>query len=126
MNRLVVLARLATWKRAFPWLIYQDGKMYCVDCQNSESNVECSFVTGCVNFRLYSIRSHDQSFSHKQVVAACLARENPQEAPMLRRYFSSVPEHVAPKMFNLAYLVAKKSCPLLCSPALFPWSKITE
>ena len=40
----------ATWKRAFPWLIYQDGKMCCVDCQNSESNVDSSFVTGCVNF----------------------------------------------------------------------------
>ena len=40
-----------------------------VDCQSSESNVsDSSFVAECVNFWLDSIRSHDQPFSHKQVV----------------------------------------------------------
>ena len=43
----------------------------CVDCQNSELNVsDSSFVAGCVNFWLDLIRSHDQPFSHKQVVVS--------------------------------------------------------
>ena len=52
------------WKKMYPWLSYhRDGKMFCNKCLESPnlSNSGSSFVAGCDNFKIESLRSHAKS-----------------------------------------------------------------
>ena len=52
------------WKQLYPWLDYNNGKMFCLRCceYGNLSNDPSSFVTGgCTNLKIDTPRSHDIS-----------------------------------------------------------------
>ena len=72
-----------SWKSDFPWVIHQDGAMFCTWCVEKKnlSDSSSAFVTGgCSNFRLESLRSHAGSVGHKRVEDSFCIAANPQEA----------------------------------------------
>ena len=115
---------LKSWLRDFPWLEHnhQDNIMFCKLCK---SNAGCSdsasvFVTGCNNYRLESIRSHEKSTGHLRVVAAARVAENPQLGRLPQALLIMI-EEVAKKMempFDVAYFVAKREMPFTSFPHL--------
>jgi len=68
----------------YPWLDYKDGKMFCLWCceYGNLSNASSSFVTGgCTNLKISTLRSHDISTGHDNVVKARRAQKN-QRLPL--------------------------------------------
>lgn len=76
------------WSRDFTWLRYDAGAntMHCSLCRDFPRLADASsrfFVeSGNSSFRVHHIQSHDQSYHHKQCLAAGQARANPRQAPM--------------------------------------------
>ena len=74
------------WKQLYPWLEYNNGKMFCLWCceYGNLSNASSSFVTGgCTNLKIDTLRSHDISTGHDNVVKACRAQKHPAVQPLL-------------------------------------------
>ena len=46
-------------KNTFPWVIYNDGKMFCSTCLDFPEEISdaSSFISGCSNFRMESLKS---------------------------------------------------------------------
>ena len=104
------------WKQLYPWLDYNDGKMFCLWCceYGNLSNASSSFVTGgCTNFKIDTLRSHDISTGHDNVVKARCAQKNPAAAPLARaaRIVSEEVQNKIKKLFQIAYFVAKLELP---------------
>ena len=61
---------VSSWLETFDWLRYDDdiGEMFCRLCEKFAPEKSSSFVTGCSNFRLDSLRSHQKCAGH---VSAC-------------------------------------------------------
>ena len=121
------------WKATFPWVYYRDGKMFCQTCREcpQKSNDSSSFVSGCSNFKIESLKSHARSTGHIQAEEAIRAKERPMEAP-LPIALLLVSEEVRQKMeklFDVAYMVAKLELsftiyPGLCSLEKKIWSVV--
>ena len=56
---------LPSWKTGRSWLLYCEDKnlMYCTYCKDNGKSGK--FVTGCNNFRLDALKSHELSEQHK-------------------------------------------------------------
>ena len=83
----------------------KDSKMFCLWCCDSNNlkqpNSTSSFATtGCTNFNIGALRSHDISTSHHDVVKACFAKKQPAAAP-LARALQIVSEEVQNKVKTL-------------------------
>ena len=74
------------WKNTFPWVIYSDGKMFCSTCLDfpEKSSDASSFICGCNNFRMESLRSHAKSTGHIRAEEAVRVKANPRNAPLAR------------------------------------------
>ena len=90
--------------------------MFCLWCSDSDymklSHSSSSFATtGCTNFKIGALRSHDinVSTSHHDVVKACFAKKQPAAAPLARalRIVSEEVQNKLKKLFEIAYFVAK-------------------
>ena len=74
------------WKQLYPWLDYNNGKMFCLCCceYGNLSDASSSFVTeGCTNLKIDTLRSHDISTGHDNMVKARCAQKNPAVQPLL-------------------------------------------
>ena len=74
------------WKQLYPWPDYNNGKMFCLWCceYGNLSNASSSLVTaGCTNLKIDTLRSHDISTGHDNVVKARCTQKNPAAQPLL-------------------------------------------
>ena len=65
-------------KQLYPWLDYNNGKMFCLWCckYGYLSNASSSFVTGgCAHLKIDTLQSHDISTGHNIVVKARRAQK---------------------------------------------------
>ena len=68
------------------WTGYNNGKMFCLWCceYGNLSNASFSFVTGgCTNLKIDTLRSHDISTGHNNVVKVYCALKHPAVQPLL-------------------------------------------
>ena len=68
------------WKQLYPWLDYNNRKMFCLYCCEfgNLSDASSSFVTGgCTNLKIDTLRSHDISTGLDNMVKARYAQKNP-------------------------------------------------
>ena len=76
-----------SWKSNFPWVVHQDGAMFCTWCEEKKNLSDSSsafFSSGCYNFHLESLRSHAGSAGHKRAQDCIRVAVNPQEAAIPR------------------------------------------
>lgn len=90
--------------------------MFCLWCceYGNLSNALSSFVTGgCTNLKINTLRSHDISSGHDNVVKAHRAQKNPAAAPLARavRIVSEEVQNKLKTLFEIAYFVAKLELP---------------
>ena len=88
--------------------------MFCLWCceYSNLSNASSSFVTGgCTNLKTNTLRSHDISTGHDDVIKARRAQKNP--APLARavQIVSKEVQNKLKKLFEIAYFVAKLELP---------------
>ena len=94
----------------------------CLECPNL-SNSGSSFVTGCENFKIESLRSHAKSNGHVNAKEALRLKANPEEPP-LPCCLHTIPQEVREKLEKLtdiAYLVAKLELPFPVFPHILCW-----
>ena len=101
------------WKQLYPWLDYNNGEMFCLWCceYGNLSNALSSFVTGgCTNLKINidTLRSHDISTGHDNVVKACRAQKTLAAASLAKaaRIVSKEVQNKLKKLFEIAYFVA--------------------
>ena len=60
--------------------------MFCSICLDfpEKSSDASSFICGCSNFRMESLRSHAKSTGHIQAEEAVRVKANPRNAPLAR------------------------------------------
>ena len=107
------------WKNTFPWVIYNDGKMFCSTCLDfpEKSSDASSFTSSCSNFRMESLRSHAKSTRHIRAEEAISVKANPRNAP-LPRALLLVSDEVRlkiEKLFDIAYMITKLKLPFTTS-----------
>jgi len=58
------------WKATFPWVYIMEGEMFCQTCQECprKSNDSSSFVSGCSNLKIESLKSHARSTGHVEPI----------------------------------------------------------
>ena len=49
------------WLTAFPWLLFEEGKMFCTVCASQEGT-SGQFVDGSTSFRRYSLSHHAERY----------------------------------------------------------------
>lgn len=91
--------------------------MFCHTCQecSKNENDSSSFVSGCSNFIIESLKSRARSTGHIQAQKAIFAKERPTEAPLPRAVLL-VTEEV--KLFDVAYKVVKLELSFTVYPSL--------
>ena len=104
------------WKQAHSWLDSKDEKLFCFWCceYSNLSNASLSFVTvRCTNLKMNTLRSHDISTGHDNVVEARRAQKYPAAASLARavRIVSEEVQNKLKKLFEIAYFVAKLELP---------------
>ena len=69
------------WKNTFPWVIYKDDKKFCSTCLDfpEKSSDASSFVSGCSNFRVESLRGHAKSTGHIRAEEAIRVKAKPRK-----------------------------------------------
>jgi len=99
--------------------------MFCSTCRNfpEKSSHASSFVSGCRNFRLESLRSHAKSTGHIQAEEAIRVKSvkaNPRNAPLPRalRLVSEEVRLKIEKLFDIAYMIAKLELTFTTFPSL--------
>ena len=68
------------WRKGRPWLLYENGLMFCTDCRNGDSKYSSQYTTGCESMKLDSINRHENSTNHKKRQAECLAAKREKNA----------------------------------------------
>ena len=131
------LAKVTGWK--YDWLEYDtDGltvtKMWCRICKEYSTTTphstlnpgqkQCcnldAFVTGTTNIKKSTAYDHQRSRTHKQAMAAKVAKETPA-ATDLGKYLHRLDDITLQRMcklFDWAYVVAKKELPFTMFPTL--------
>ena len=112
-----------SWKAQYPWLIYNfnddtgNGCMTCNICIEYEKTG--TFVTGCTNFRLETIRIHQNSEGHIMNTKKCKAKsveklDNTQTQSEAKRAVLMMNRAAFTKMtflFRNAHYIAKSNRP---------------
>ena len=86
----------------------------------AESDSSSAFASGCNNFRIESIRSHEKATGHCLVVAATKVTENPCLAP-LPHALLNMSQDLAQKMerlFDISFFIAKREMTFTSFPRL--------
>lgn len=83
----------AEWKKDRPWLRVETGKdgievMFCDFCKAASSQSDNSFVKGCTNMKLYSIKKHETTNSHLFATNKHSNEQKPKEAPAYKAKLS--------------------------------------
>ena len=82
-------------------VVYNSGKMFCLCCceYGNLSSASCPFATGgCTNLTIDTLRSHDISTGHDNVVKARCAQKHPAVQLLLYlnfRYLFELLQHLA-------------------------------
>ena len=95
------------WKQLYPWLDYKNGKMFCLCCceYGKLSDASSSFVTGgCTNLKIDTLRSHDISTGHDNMVKARCAQKKPSCSTV------TLFEPVQLGQYNLHFVQWKSEC----------------
>ena len=113
----------------FSWVIYNDGKMFCITCLDfpEKSSDASSFISSCSNFRMESFRNHAKSTGHIREEEAILVKANPRNAPLPRALLlvSDEVRLTIVKLFDIAYMIAKLELPFTTFPSLCALEKKT-
>lgn len=117
---------LSSWvERNIPLGVLHGWEMFCHTCQeySKKSNDSFSFVSGCSNFKIESLKSHARSTGHIQAQEAIFAKERPTEAPSPRALL--VTEEVRQKMEKLCRLYGSETWTSIYSwsQSMLPWKK---
>lgn len=102
------------WMNIFPWLVHEDGQMFCKYCRGQKQAGNSVFVTGNKQFKKDSLVKHNISKRHiicrdafvngkQPAVAVALEKQTLLSEVEIRRQLSI-------KM-NIAYFVAKEEEP---------------
>nr|XP_006813033.1 PREDICTED: zinc finger protein 862-like [Saccoglossus kowalevskii] len=104
------------WKDKYPWLSFfmmnGKGKMFCDVCRKFKATG--TYVTGCTNFKLDSIKSHSISASHTRNFARFEAMRAPPGHTVAEKSLLSMNKQVVSKLvilFKTAHGLAKRSRP---------------
>ncbi|XP_060554954.1 zinc finger protein 862-like [Ruditapes philippinarum] len=95
-----------SWSKEFPWLTFDNDKklMFCKVCQKFDTTG--TFVNGCNNFRLQSVRIHDKSEGHLRCVG--MADNTPSsEGHRTLKLLNSAAHAKLRHLFMNAHFVAK-------------------
>ena len=61
------------WLTVFPWLLLEEGKMFCTVC-SSQEGTSGQFVDGSTSFRRYSLTHHAEryiSYVYNRLIQLC-------------------------------------------------------
>lgn len=97
-------------------------EMFCSTCLDfpEKSSDTSSFVSGCSNFRMESLRSHVKSTGHIRAEEAIRVKANARNTP-LPGALLLVSEEVrlkVEKLFDIAYMIARLELPFTTFPRL--------
>ncbi|XP_069134264.1 zinc finger protein 862-like [Argopecten irradians] len=103
-----------TWQKTFTWLEYDpDIGMFCTLCKTEKTSTG-SFITGCQNMRLETVKSHDNSESHRKIVLAKKAQTIPTHQTEGVRVVSMMHKSTLAKLsilFRNAHAIGKNGRP---------------
>jgi hypothetical protein len=52
------------WQKTRNWLVHENGKMFCTWCKEINPTSDSSFVKGCDNLRIDTLKTHEKSKQH--------------------------------------------------------------
>lgn len=98
------------WKQSRDWLEFKDDAMFCQPCvEVGEKN---PFVTGCKNFKVEALSSHESTKAHIRAYQQIKAKEVKKEATVAGRTLVKLREGEKVKMASLfknAHFVVKNN-----------------
>ena len=82
-----------SWKQGRPWLVFEDNLMFCTVCKEATAadvtvGHKNSFISGNAQFKVESIKLHEEFQNHKSAKAILLAMKNPRETPVAKFLFT--------------------------------------
>ena len=104
------------WLVQFPWLRYEGQAMVCVYCRTCGPSVagRTHFVNGSTQFKVQSLKLHNESQKHKTCRDRCITRSSQPLPTSFNRIDesnrSAENEEIIIK-FNTAYNIAKEEFP---------------
>ena len=99
------------------WLMFDGEEMYCDDCRKyatGDAKKKGPFVIGTQNFKLESIKHHEQSQGHQQCVSVAAAKIAPPSTSIAEKTLTTLNRAQYGKMdklFRTAHAIAKKGRP---------------